>query len=451
MSAEAVRPELLTDVLSRARARGATEADGFLIEEQHFSASVRLGQVDTVKHSREQRLSLRVFAGKASAAASTSDLSRASLERVVDEATALARVTAEDPHAGLPDPAELITAVPDLELEETASGEEPTPEAKVELARRAEAAALESDPRIGNSEGAEYWDRRARYVYATSHGFARGYATTAFGLSVSPVASAGGEMQRDYWYSAVRHRAALEEPAAIGRTAARRALRRLGGRKVKTTEVPIVFDPDTAASLVRSIAGAASGPGLYRRASFLLDRLGKRIAAPSVTIVDDGLIPRALGSRPFDGEGLATRSTVLVGEGVLESYLLDSYSGRKLGLRSTHHASRDGAGVGVSTTNLILRPGPTPPEDLIRSVKSGLYVTELIGFGVNGVTGDYSRGAVGLWIENGELTYPVEEVTVAGNLLEMFGAIEGIGNDLVMRDRTVSPTLLVGRMVVAGN
>jgi PmbA protein len=450
VSGETVRPELLTDVLGRARARGATEADGFLIEEQHFSASVRLGQVDTVKHSREQRLSLRVFAGRASAAASTSDLSRASLERVVDEATALARVTAEDPHAGLPRPADLITTVPDLELEER-GGEELTPEAKIELARQAEAAALESDPRIANSEGAEYWDRRARYVYATSHGFAHGYATTAFGLSVSPVASANGQMQRDSWYSAARHRAALEDPAAIGRTAARRALRRLGGRKVKTVEVPVVFDPDTAASLVRAIAGAASGPGLYRRASFLLDRLGKRIAAPTVTIVDDGLISRALGSRPFDGEGLATRSTVVVGEGVLESYLLDSYSARKLGLRSTHHASRDGVGVGVSTTNLMLKPGPTPPEELIRSVKSGLYVTELIGFGVNGVTGDYSRGAVGLWIEDGELTYPVEEVTVAGNLLEMFGAIEGIGNDLRLRDRTVSPTLLVGRMVVAGN
>ena len=450
MSSEALRPELLTDVLGRARARGATEADGYLIEEQHFSASVRLGLVDTVKHSREQRLSLRVFAGKASAAASTSDLSRASLERVVDEATALARITAEDPHAGLPDPATLITAVPDLELEEQ-GGEDPTPEAKIELARQAEAAALESDPRIANSEGAEYWDRRARYVYATSHGFARGYATTAFGLSVSPVASAEGEMQRDFWYSAARHRGALEDPVAIGRTAARRALRRLGGRKVKTVEVPVVFDPDTAASLVRSIAGAASGPGLYRRASFLLDRLGKRIAVPAVTIVDDGLIPRALGSRPFDGEGLATRTTTLVGEGVLESYLLDSYSARKLGLSSTHHASRDGAGVGVSTTNLMLRPGPTPPAELIGSVKNGLYVTELIGFGVNGVTGDYSRGAVGLWIENGELTYPVEEVTVAGNLLDMFGAIEGIGNDLVLRDRTVSPTLLIGRMVVAGN
>jgi PmbA protein len=450
VSGEVLRTDLLTDVLGRARARGATEADGFLIEEQRFSASVRLGEVDTVKHSREQRLSLRVFAGKASAAASTSDLSRVSLERVVDEATALARVTAEDPHAGLPDPADLIMVVPDLELQER-DGEDLPPEAKIELARQAEAAALESDARITNSEGAEYWDRRARYVYATSHGFARGYATTAFGLSVSPVASANGEMQRDYWYSATRHRATLEEPAAVGRTAARRALRRLGGRKVKSVEVPVVFDPDTAASLVRSIAGAASGPSLYRRASFLVDRLGKRIAAPAVTIVDDGLIPRALGSRPFDGEGLATRATVVVGEGVLESYLLDSYSARKLGLRSTHHASREGAGVGVSTTNLMLKAGPTPPEELIRSVKNGFYVTELIGFGVNGVTGDYSRGAVGLWIDNGELAYPVEEVTVAGNLLEMFAAVEGVGNDLVLRDRTVSPTLLIGRMVVAGS
>jgi PmbA protein len=370
---------------------------------------------------------------------------------VVDEATALARVTAEDPHAGLPDPGELITAVPDLELAERDGGDDLTPEAKIELARQAEAAALESDARITNSEGAEYWDRRARYAYATSHGFCGGYATTAFGISVSPVAAANGEMQRDYWYSAARHRVALEDPASVGRTAARRALRRLGGRKVKTTEVPVVFDPDTAASLVRSIAGAASGPSLYRRASFLVDKLGQRIAAPAVTIVDDGLTPRALGSRPFDGEGLATRRTTLVGDGVLQSYLLDSYSARKLGLRSSHHASRDGAGVGVSTTNLVLQAGPTPPAELIRSVKNGLYVTELIGFGVNGVTGDYSRGAVGLWIENGELTYPVEEITIAGNLLAMFAAIEGIGNDLVLRDRTVSPTLLIGRMVVAGN
>lgn len=450
MSDSSLRDGLLVDVLGRARAQGATEADGFLIEERHFSASVRLGQVDTVKHSCEHRLSLRVFAGKASAAASTSDLSRTSLERVVDEATALARVTAEDPHAGLPAPDALVATLPDLELEER-DAEELTPEAKIELARQAESAALATDPRITNSEGAEYWDRRARYVYATSHGFARGYATSAYGLSVSPVASANGEMQRDYWYSAARHRRALEDPAAIGRTAAGRALRRLGGRKVKTVEVPVIFDPDTAASLVRSIASAASGPGLYRRASFLLDRLGQRIAVPAVTIVDDGLIPRALGSRPFDGEGLATQRTIVVGEGVLQSYLLDSYSARKLGLASTHHASRDGAGVGVTTTNLVLQPGAASPADLIGSVANGFYVTELIGFGVNGVTGDYSRGAAGQWIENGALAYPVEEVTIAGNLLDMFAAIEGIGNDLVLRDRTASPTLLIGRMVVAGS
>jgi PmbA protein len=450
VSAQGERTGLLVDVLKRAQARGATAADGFLIEEQHFTASVRLGQVDTVKHSRDQRLSVRVFAGRASAAASTSDLSREALERVVDEATALARVTAEDPHAGLPDPAELIGAPPALQLEDT-SGDELTPEAKIALARRAEAAALESDPRFTNSEGAEYWDRRAHYAYATSHGFAQGYATSAFGLSVSPVASENGDMQRDYWYTAARHRAQLEAPEAVGRIAARRALRRLGARKVKTVEVPVIFDPDTAATLVRAVAGAAAGPSLYRRASFLLDRLGKKIAAPAVSIVDDGLIPRALGSRPFDGEGLATRRTVLVGEGVLESYLLDSYSARKLGMRSTHHASRDGSGVTVSTTNLVLQAGTSTPEELIRSVKNGFYVTELIGFGVNGVTGDFSKGAAGLWIENGELTYPVAEVTVAGNLLDMFAAIEGIGNDLVLRDRTVSPTLLIGRMVVAGD
>jgi PmbA protein len=449
VSDNGLRTDLLVEVLKRAQARGASAADGFLIEEQHFTASVRLGQVDTVKHSRDQRLSLRVFAGRASAAASTSDLSRDSLERVVDEATALARVTAEDPHAGLPEPGELIDSVPELELEDTASAE-PAPEAKIELARQAEAAALATDARMTNSEGAEYWDRRARYAYATSHGFARGYATSAFGLSVSPVATENGDMQRDYWYTAARHRAALEAPEAIGRIAARRALRRLGARKVKTTEVPVIFDPDTAATLVRAIAGAASGPSLYRRASFLLDRLGKKIAAPSVHVIDDGLIARALGSRPFDGEGLATRRTVLVGEGVLQSYLLDSYSARKLGLRSTHHASRDGSGVGVSTTNLVLQPGSATPEQLIGSVKNGFYVTELIGFGINGVTGDFSKGAAGLWIENGELAYPVAEVTVAGNLLEMLAAIEGIGNDLVMRDRTVAPTVLIGRMVVAG-
>jgi PmbA protein len=442
--------DLLLDVLRRATARGATAADGFLVEERHFSATVRLGEVETVTHAHDRRLSLRVFAGRASAASSTSDLSLASLERLVDEATALARATAADPHAGLPDPASLIEHVPDLDLVDREAAE-PSPEEKIDTARRAEAAALEADPRIANSEGAEYWDRRARYTYATASGFAGSYETSAFGVSVSPVARRDGEMQRDAWYSMARKRARLEDPAAVGRTAAGRALRRLGARKVPTAEVPVVFDPETAASLVRALAAAAAGPSLYRRASFLVDRLGTRVAAPSVTIVDDGLIPAALGSRPFDGEGLPTRRTVVVREGVLESYLLDSYSARKLGLASTHHAARDGSGVTVATTNLMLLPGSASPEDLIASVARGLYVTELIGFGVNGVTGDYSRGAAGIWIENGRLAYPVQEVTIAGNLLEMFAAVEGVGDDLVLRDRTASPTLKIARMVVAGH
>jgi len=441
--------DLLVDALKRATALGATAADGFVVDEREFSAGVRMGEIENVTHSHDRRLSLRVFVGRASAAASTSDLTPDSLRRVVEEAAALARITAEDPFAGLPDPGELIADLPDLDLDDPSP--DPTPEEKIALARRAEAAALAADPRIGNSEGAEYSDRRSRYAYATSFGFAREYATSSASLSVSPVASQNGEMQRDHWWSSSRKRGALDDPETIGRIAAERTLRRLGARKVKTTEVPVIFDPENAAGLVRAIAGAASGPSLYRRASFLVDRLGSRIAAPGVTIVDDGRIAGALGSRPFDGEGLPTRRTTLVGDGVLESYLLDTYSARKLGLASTHHAARDGSGVTVGTTNLMLLPGTATPEELIGSVDEGFYVTELIGFGVNGVTGDYSRGAAGMWIEKGRLAYPVEEVTVAGNLLGMLEAIDGVANDLRLRDRTVSPTLKIRRMVVAGH
>jgi PmbA protein len=441
--------ELLTDMLEQARSRGATEADAFVVEEQSFSAQVRLGRVDTVKHAREQRLALRVFVGKAVAAASTSDLSPESVTRLVDEAVSLARITAPDDLSGLPEANDLCRVVPDLDLHDPA-GHNLSPEEKVEFARRCEAAALEADPRITNSEGGEFADRQARYAYATSHGFNGQYATSSFSLAASPVATKNGEMQRDSWYHQTRKRARLDAPEDVGRIAAARALRRLGARRVKTAEVPVVFDPDTAASLIRHIAGAASGPSLYRRASFLLNKLGERIAAPSMTIVDDGTMPGALGSRPFDGEGLSVRRTVIVDRGVLTSYLLDTYSGRKLGIASTHHAARDGSGVGVSTTNLYVAAGDSPPADLIKSVRNGLYVTELIGFGVNGVTGDYSRGAVGMWIENGEPAYPVEEITIAGNLLDMFQAVEGVGNDLRFRDRTAAPTILIGRMVVAG-
>jgi len=441
--------DLLGDVLKRAKERGATAADAFVVEDRAFSAQVRLGRVDTVKHAREQHLSLRVFSGKSAAAASTSDFSRVSVERLVDEAVSLSRITAPDELSGLPDASELAKVVPALDLEDP-TGHDLSPEDKIELARRSEAAALAADPRITNSEGGDFADRRAHYAYAASHGFAGEYSTSSFSLSVSPVASENGHMQRDGWYHVTRKRALLDAPEAIGKIAAQRALRRLGARQVKTCEVPVIFDPDMAASLVRHIAGAVSGPSLYRSASFLLGKLGQQIAAPGVTIVDDGSMPGGLGSRPFDGEGLSVRRTVVVDKGVLTSYLLDTYSGRKLGMASTHHGARDGAGVTVGTTNLYLDRGASDPKDLIGSVKQGLYVTELIGFGVNGVTGDYSRGAVGLWIDNGELTYPVEEITIAGNLLEMFRAIEGVGNDLVFRDRTAAPTILIAKMVVAG-
>jgi len=442
--------DLLVDMLEQASRRGATEADAFLIEDQSFSAQVRLGQVDTVKHAREQQLALRVFVGKSVAAASTSDLSHESVSRLVDEAVSLARITSPDPLSGLPEAALLAPAVAPLDLADS-TGHDLSPEAKIDQARRAEAAALAADPRITNSEGGDCSDRRARYAYATSHGFQGAYDTSSFSLSAAPVATENGEMQRDAWYHASRKRARLDTPEEIGRIAALRAVRRLGARRVKTAEVPVLFDPQTAASLVRHIAGAASGPALYRSASFLVGKLGQAIASPLVTIVDDGTIPGALGSRPFDGEGLPVRKTVLVDRGVLASYLLDTYSARKLGMASTHHASRDGSGVGVSTTNLYLAAGETDPAELIRSVRQGLYVTELIGFGVNGVTGDYSRGVVGIWIENGELAYPVEEITVAGNLIEMGQCVEAVGNDLVFRDRTSAPTVLIGRMVVAGS
>jgi len=441
--------DLLEDVLKRARERGATAADAFLVEDRAFSAQVRLGRVDTVKHAREQHLSLRVFAGKSAAAASTSDFSRTSVERLVDEAVSLARITAPDELGGLPEAAALAREIPALELDDP-TGHDLSPEDKIELARRCEAAALGADPRITNSEGGDFADRRARYAYAASHGFAGEYATSSFSLSASPVASENGRMQRDGWYHVTRKRANLDTPEEIGLIAARRAVRRLGARQVKTCEVPVIFDSEMAASLVRHIAGAVAGPSLYRGASFLLDKLGQQIAAPGVTIVDDGTMPGGLGSRPFDGEGLPVLRTVIVDKGVLTSYLLDTYSGRKLGRASTHHAARDGSGVTVGTTNLYVAKGPADPKALIGSVKQGLYVTELIGFGVNGVTGDYSRGAVGMWIDNGELAFPVEEITIAGNLLAMFRAIEGVGNDLVFRDRTAAPTVLVGRMTVAG-
>lgn len=437
-------------VLERARRAGATACDAVVVEAESSSTAVRLGEVETVKLSRERRLGLRCFADQSSAVASTADLDDAALDAFARQVVEMARAVAPDPFAGLPEPALLAHDQPDLELFDPA-GLELTPEERVARAQECEAAALASDPRLQNSEGAEFALGAATVAYASSAGFAGSYRSTSYSLSVAPVAVENGAMQRDSWYDASRSLARLQDAETIGRTAARRTLRRLGARPVPTQQVPIVFDPQTAATLLAHLAGAVCGGALYRRSSFLLDRLGSEIASPLVTIVDDGRMPRGLASRPFDAEGTATRRTVVVERGTLRSYLLDGYAARKLGLASTGSASRSVGDVpGASSTNFHLLPGAHGAQQIIASVPRGLYVTGLSGFGVNGVTGDYSRGASGLWIENGELTHAVEEVTIAGNLLQMYRDVEMVGDDLLFRSSITAPTIKIRQMTVAG-
>lgn len=443
--------DLARELLRNAASKGASGAEVIIVEDESFSVQVRLRAVDTLKSAREKRLGLRLCFGQRSATAATSDFSPDSLQRLLDDTVAMAQATAEDSCSGLPDPELFSADIPDLDLWD--------PEAKnlsirdrIALARAAESAALDFDPRITNSEGGAYDHEDARVVFVNSHGFVGEYRGSSVVLSVSSIATDNGSMQRDGWYSVQRRFQDLAAPETIGRTAAQRALRRLGARKVSTQQVPVVFDPDMAASLLRTICGAVSGYAIYRSASFLTDKLGQQVAPNGLTILDDGRMPGKLGSRPFDGEGLPTRRTAIIQDGVLTSYLLDCYTGRKLGMASTGNAARSlGQPPTVAPTNCHIVQGPYAPEQIIRSVDRGLYVTEMIGFGVNLVTGDYSRGAVGFWIENGELSYPVEEITIAGNLKEMLQQIEMIGNDLEWRGSVAAPTLKIARMTVAGN
>lgn len=443
--------QLASDVLARAKDCGATEADVVVADGETFSVQVRVGAVDRLTKAREKRLGLRVFVGKRSATTSTSDFSKESLERLVSETCTLAKAVVEDQVSGLPDAAQMARDWPDLDLyDDTTLGTE----TQIEWAKRGEAAAFAADPRVTNSEGAEFDSSSGRVVLANSHGFVGSYKSSSYSLSVSPIATdpGTGAMQRDAWYEVQRKFSRLASAESIGQEATKRAVRRLGARKVATKRVPVVFDQETAGSLLANLCSAISGYGLYKRASFLLDQLGQTIASDLITVYDDGRMAGGLGSRPFDGEGLATRKNTIVERGVLKSYLLDTYSGKKLGLSSTGNAARSvGESPSVGPTNFYLVPGVKSPQDIIGSVKEGLYVTDLIGFGINMVTGDYSRGACGFWIENGELTYPVEEITIAGNLKEMFKYIEMVGSDLVFRGRIASPTVKITEMMVAGN
>lgn len=439
------------DLLERAKNYGATEADVMVAEGDSLSVQVRLAAVERLSKAREKSLGLRVFFGKRSAIASTTDFSRESLSRVVKDTCAFAKSVAEDPASGLPAFVEMAREFPDLNVFDATTL---TAEDQIGLARRTEEAALHEDARITNSEGADCGMVHGSVLLANTYGFQGVHQSSTFSLSVSPIATDGdtGSMQRDGWYSIKRAFGSLESPESIGKKAALRAVRRLGSRKLPTQRVPVIYDPETAAGFLGHIAGGLSGYSLYKGASFLLNELGNKLAPEFVSIIDDGRMPGGLGSRPFDGEGLPTRKTVIMESGTLKSYLLDSYTGRKLGLPSTGNASR---GVSdnptVSPSNLFFQPGTASPEEIIASVRRGFYVTELIGFGVNLVTGDYSRGAVGFWIENGELAFPVEEVTIAGNLKQMLTNIEVIGNDLEFRGRIASPTIKIAEMTLAGN
>jgi PmbA protein len=445
---------LAADVVALAVKGGASDAEAVVREGDEFSVNVRMGQVETLKESGSRGLGLRVFLGTRSASASTSDLTPDGIRDLVAGALALAKVTEEDPFTVLPETAEFGSVEGDLHLyfDDVYSLEGPE---RIEWARRAEAAALAADPRIANSDGGSFDAATGRKVLANSRGFVGGYRTSYAGVSAAPLAM-DGAMQRDGWWSGARRLADLESPESIGKEAARRALRRLGARRVATQRVPIVFAPEVARSLIGSVFEAASGDAIWRGASFLAGRLGEQIAAPSITVVDDNfmLLPTGVGgfgSSPFDGEGLPSRRTVVVEAGVLHTYLLNTYSARKLGMKSTHNASRGLAGTpGIGCGNLYLEPGTLTPEEIFAAIPVGLYVTSLMGFGVNTVTGDYSRGATGMWIENGVLTHAVEEVTIAGNLAEMLRNVTAIGNDLVFRGSVASPTLRIDGMTIAG-
>jgi len=447
---------LAADVVAQAVKAGASDAEAVVREGDEFSVNVRMGQVETLKESGSRGLGLRVFLGKRSASASTSDLTPDGIRQLVEGALALARVTEEDPFTGLPETDEFGSLSGDLHLYYDDVFSLPNAE-RIEWARRAEAAALAADPRITNSDGGSFDAATGRKVLANSRGFVGSYQSSYAGVSVAPLAKdANGQMQRDGWWSGARRIGDLESPESIGQEAARRTLRRLGASRVPTQRVPIVFAPEVARSLIGSIFEAASGDSIWRHASFLAGKLGQSIAASGVTIVDDNtmLLPNGVGgfgTSPFDGEGLPSRRTVVVERGELKSYLLNTYTARKLGMRSTHNASRGLAGTpGIGCGNLYLEPGILSQEQILAEVPAGLYVTSLMGFGVNVVTGDYSRGATGLWIENGQLTHAVEEVTIAGNLAEMFQNITAIGSDLEFRSAIASPTLRIDGMTIAG-
>jgi PmbA protein len=429
-------------VLEEARRQGASQYEVDASLSQGLGTTVRLGEVDTIEYQRDRGLAVTVYFGKRKGSASTADLGREAVRATVEKACAIARYTAEDPYAGLVEPQYLAREIPDLDLDHPW---ELAAEAAIEIARRCEQAGRAIDPRIANSEGAAVSTQRHTGVYGNSLGFMAGFSGTSHSVSCSLIAQEADQMQRDYWFTTARDHSDLEGAESVGAVAGKRALARLGARKLSTRKAPVLFSPDMARGLIRHFIGAIRGPSQYRKASFLLDAAGEQVFPAFVQMRERPHILKGLASAPFDDEGAATRDRELVQSGVLQGYVLGSYSARRLGLQTTGNAG------GVH--NLIVEADGESPgyEALLRRMGSGLLVTELMGQGVNGVTGDYSRGASGFWIDGGAIAYPVHEVTVAGNLRDIYRNIVAVGSDVDARGSIRCGSVLIGEMTVAGD
>jgi PmbA protein len=443
---------LAESIVERAKRRGAEVAEVVARGGSELSAKVRLGEPELIREAQSRGVSLRVISGGRSGATYSSDTTEGGLEALVEDALGLMQLAQPDEFAGPPDPKLLLRARPaELDLFDPATAKIDAETARAQ-ALAAEDAARRLDARVTNSDGAEFERSASTSVLVTSGGFKGGYSGTYAQLSMSPVIDdAGGKKQTGSYWDGRRFRADLEKAEAIGEESARRTLAKLGARKVESAEVPVIFDPDAGRALLSALMSCVDGHALYRRSSYLCDREGDTIASPLVTIVDDPLIPRAPGSRPYDGEGLPSQRNVVVERGVLRSYLLDTYSARKLKKESTASASRGMNAIpAVSATNFLLSPGDRTPESILREVDRGLYVTSMMGFGFSPVTGDFSRGAEGFWIEKGQKAFPVSEITISLGFNDLWKRIDAVGNDLNLKSRFTAPTIRVSRMTVAG-
>jgi PmbA protein len=427
-------------VIEHAMKSGATAADTEISEGIGQNVSVRQGEIETIEYNKDKGAGVTVYVGQRRGHASTSDLSEAALKSAVDKALTIARYTAEDEAAGLPDADKLAQNVPDLDLYHPWAL---TVEEAAARAQACEAAALAVDKRLTNSEGAGVSTHTSHFIFANSLGFCDGYAGSRHGISVAVIGEDKGGMQRDYWYSSARNGNDLDAPEIVGRTAGERTVRRLNGRKLDTRTCPVVFEAQIATGLIGNYVAAVSGGSLYRKSSFLLDSLGKTVFAPHINIREMPLVHGGLGSAPFDSEGVACVERDIVKNGVVEGYFLSTYSAKKLGMTTTGNAG--------GSHNLVVSHGDLDLAGLLRKMGTGLFVTELLGHGANMVTGDYSRGAAGFWVENGEIQYPVEEITIAGNLAEMFKGIVAIGKDVERRGSKQVGSILIDRMTLAGN